>query len=73
MCIGTASMMTHSPPECVIRVQGTKGQVIVPIHGSRPEMIIVRYDERAWATELTNILFKDRLRCRARSERRKEV
>ncbi|KAK9233915.1 hypothetical protein V1525DRAFT_107807 [Lipomyces kononenkoae] len=44
MCIGTSSMMTYSPGECVVRVQGTKGQVIIPIHGSRPEKVIVLYD-----------------------------
>ncbi|KAK9462155.1 uncharacterized protein V1516DRAFT_695538 [Lipomyces oligophaga] len=42
MCVGTVSMMTDSPADCVIRVQGSKGEVILPIHGSRPEKIIVR-------------------------------
>ncbi|KAK9321568.1 hypothetical protein V1517DRAFT_326017 [Lipomyces orientalis] len=42
MAIGTVSMMTDSPPECAIRVQGEKGELIIPIHGSRPEKIIVR-------------------------------
>ncbi|KAK7207668.1 NAD(P)-binding protein [Myxozyma melibiosi] len=47
VCIGTASMMIDTPPECVVRVQGTKGQIIIPIHGSRPEKILVRLDDGA--------------------------
>lgn len=42
MCIGTASMMTDSPADCVIRIQGTKGEIVIPIHGSRPEKILVK-------------------------------
>ncbi|KAK9350616.1 hypothetical protein V1523DRAFT_436143 [Lipomyces doorenjongii] len=41
LCVSTCSLMMDSPPECVVRVQGDKGDVIIPIHGSRPEKIII--------------------------------
>ncbi|KAK9319192.1 hypothetical protein V1517DRAFT_333340, partial [Lipomyces orientalis] len=33
--------MMDSPSECVIWVQGDNGDVIIPIHTSRPEKIII--------------------------------
>ncbi|KAK9428288.1 hypothetical protein V1505DRAFT_401990 [Lipomyces doorenjongii] len=41
LCVSTCSLMMDSPSECVVRVQGDKGDVIIPIHGSRPEKIII--------------------------------
>ncbi|KAK9458166.1 hypothetical protein V1511DRAFT_491920 [Dipodascopsis uninucleata] len=40
--VASSSMMVTSPSECLILVQGDKGDVIVPIHSSRPEKIIVK-------------------------------
>ncbi|KAK9489829.1 hypothetical protein V1508DRAFT_458240 [Lipomyces doorenjongii] len=41
LCLSTCSLMMDSPSECVVRVQGDKGDVIIQIHGSRPEKLII--------------------------------
>ncbi|KAK7207667.1 hypothetical protein BZA70DRAFT_287017 [Myxozyma melibiosi] len=54
MCIGTTSMMTDTPKECLIRVQGSKGEMIIPIHASRPEKIIVNLEGNGMNTRTYN-------------------
>ncbi|KAK9466139.1 hypothetical protein V1512DRAFT_239819 [Lipomyces arxii] len=39
--VSSCSLMVSSPYESVIRVQGDKGDMIVPIHSSRPEKLVV--------------------------------